>query len=139
MDLLERTIPVPETGCMLWEGFWHPRFQYGRVMLSPRAEQAHRAVWASVHGPIPKGMCVLHRCDTPPCCNPAHLFLGTHADNMRDMAKKGRGARQKNTHCPHGHLLSGANLYLNPRGARVCRSCTRAAGVAYSKRMKRRA
>jgi hypothetical protein len=53
---------------------------------------AHRAVWAVLNGPIPECLDVLHRCDNPPCCNPGHLFLGTHSDNMTDMSRKGRGA-----------------------------------------------
>ena len=51
---------------------------------------AHRVAWEKAHGPIPKGMYVLHRCDNPPCINVEHLFLGTQAENMRDMAAKGR-------------------------------------------------
>lgn len=55
-------------------------------------------------GPIPEGLLVLHTCDIPVCCNPNHLFLGTHQDNMDDMVKKNRQARNK------GELSGSAKL-----------------------------
>lgn len=65
-------------------------FSLGR---KSRSFRAHRFAWEITRGPIPDGLHVLHRCDNPPCCNPDHLFLGTHIDNVADMVAKGRGAK----------------------------------------------
>ncbi len=62
---------------------------YGRVRINDRAFLAHRVAWSLAHGD-PGESCVLHRCDNPKCCNVAHLFLGSHQDNMTDKAAKGR-------------------------------------------------
>lgn len=51
---------------------------------------AHRLAWMLTSGEIPAGMLCCHRCDNPPCCNPAHIFLGTHLDNAADSVRKER-------------------------------------------------
>ena len=78
--------------CRLWPGYTD-RFGYGRLNRNGKTLLAHRFVWTQTFGPIPSGMCVCHSCDQPSCVNPNHLFLGTQADNMRDMARKGRSTR----------------------------------------------
>jgi hypothetical protein len=63
---------------------------YGQTWDGKNVVLAHRMAWSLVNGPIPEGAHIRHSCDNPPCCNPAHLEIGTHADNMRDMAVRGR-------------------------------------------------
>ena len=76
-------------GCLLWSGGKN-RQGYGKIWWRGKDGRAHRAAWEKANGPIPKGLFVLHRCDNPSCINPAHLFLGTHAQNMADKVTKGR-------------------------------------------------
>lgn len=80
--------------CLEWQGCRTGR-GYGMVSAKSisqrRNDRAHRVSFRLFVGPIPAGLFVLHRCDNPTCVAPAHLFLGTHTDNMRDMAEKGRG------------------------------------------------
>ncbi|MCK5341972.1 MAG: HNH endonuclease [Candidatus Heimdallarchaeota archaeon] len=68
----------------------HKVGRYGRFHLNNKDEMAHRFSWVIHNGQIPEEMDVLHHCDNPSCVNPAHLFLGTHQDNMRDALRKGR-------------------------------------------------
>lgn len=75
--------------CWPWTAHTHYK-GYGVFGIDGYAEKAHRVSWEITNGEIPKGMCVCHKCDNPPCCNPNHLFLGTTGDNTRDSVRKGR-------------------------------------------------
>ncbi len=92
--MLENYIPEPNTGCWLWLGPYARR-DYGHVSGFTGETLAHRLFWRHHRGAPPPGLHVLHRCDTPACVNPAHLFLGTDADNIHDMMAKGRAFWQK--------------------------------------------
>ena len=81
--------------CWLWKaatnGQGYGAFSIGsRILHTKRAVLAHRQAWELTYGPIPDGLCVLHHCDTPRCCNPSHLWLGSIAENNADMVAKGR-------------------------------------------------
>lgn len=87
--------PEPTSGCWLWFGCSNPR-GYGKVGSGDgRTLLAHRASWMVHRGEIPDGLCVLHKCDTPSCINPEHLFLGTYRDNAIDREAKGRGGQYR--------------------------------------------
>lgn len=84
------------TPCRLWPGTLH-KAGYGvfyETVAGRRVQVlAHRRAYETAIGPIPAGLCVLHRCDTPACTEPAHLFVGSRAENARDRDAKLRQAR----------------------------------------------
>ena len=106
----------PKDGAMNDECIIHPgpydRDGYART----HGDGAHRLAWVAANGrPVPDGLCVLHSCDTPPCVNPAHLWVGTRKDNHADAVRKGRMPKP-----PHpkgyGHPCPWKGATLGPRG-----------------------
>lgn len=80
-------------GCWLWTGAKTTEANpYGVIRHLTVKRLAHRVAWELEHGPIPDGLHVCHRCDTPLCVRGDHLFLGTNAENTADKIRKGRGA-----------------------------------------------
>ncbi len=84
-------VAIDAKGCWIWKGA--KQRGYGALKWGGRSapmQRAHRAAWEAWNGSIRGGLHVLHRCDVKACCNPAHLFLGTHKENMADLHAKGK-------------------------------------------------
>lgn len=97
--------------------------QYGTFRVDGANKRAHRWLLGALRGAaLRSDELACHRCDNPPCCNPSHLFIGSAADNSRDMAAKGRSGGQRKTHCPSGHAYTPDNVYIS-QGSRNCRTC----------------
>jgi hypothetical protein len=89
--MAERTRAMP-SGCIEYQGYIDPA-GYGRIGVNGVMEYTHRYVYKRDVGEIPKGYFVMHSCDNPPCCNPAHLRVGTALENVQDRHAKGRSAK----------------------------------------------
>jgi hypothetical protein len=106
--------------CWIWQGRLNPA-GYGMVLGYTRA---HRVAYELHYGEFDYKLEILHKCDNPSCCNPAHLRAGTHGDNMADMSAKGRcnSYNSKKTECKHGHLFTQKSTGYQ-KGKRYCKIC----------------
>lgn len=131
--------------CWPWRGL--RSHGYGIKYFQKKREMAHRLAWVLKYGDLPADMCVCHKCDNPPCCNPRHLFLGSKSDNMADKVKKDRQAKGKrhaaaiSKSVPRGEFHHAAVLtaeivrkirIIRALGLESLRSCSIRLGISYS-------
>ncbi len=110
------------TGCWNWTGA-KTGHGYGCFGVWPKNHRAHRWIFTQTFGSIPKGQVVCHRCDNRLCVNPDHLFLGTQAENLRDMLRKGRQVAGEKSHLYKGVMtdeMAATIRLLRSRGHRNC-------------------
>ena len=118
MYILDRCTPEPNSGCWLWD-MSLDQDGYGRAKFEEIKTPAHRISYMAFNGDVGE-MMVCHKCDTPACVNPDHLWLGTAKDNMDDAVKKGH--RHK-THCRNGHKFTSENTYFKRYKGKISKSC----------------
>lgn len=113
-----------DSECWLWIAGTNIK-GYGRFKVGKRFESAHRVSWVLANGQVPPGhgyhgTIIMHRCDNPRCCNPAHLMAGSAQDNVQDMLAKGRhGARLAPHNAAHYDMI-----VSDPRGIRLLSAAT---------------
>ena len=128
----------PNSGCWIWGGAT-THDGYAVYKINNKTYYAHRSVYEKEKGPIPDGLTLDHICRVRCCVNPNHLEPMTLRDNI---AKGNYGWRKDQTHCKHGHELSGYNVMINKSsgrnrtGGRQCRECGKIAARNYYKKKK---
>lgn len=115
-----------DDACWPWLSGKNPA-GYGRFRVHPKTYLATRWLMSHLLGrplrydaELKEFVC--HRCDNPPCVNPAHLYIGDGFTNMQDCSQRGRHHWAKKTHCPQGHEYTPDNIYMSG-GRRNCRAC----------------
>jgi hypothetical protein len=119
----------PATACWIWTASKNNQ-GYGRIRFQEKEYLAHRLSYIAHIGDLLDSDCVCHRCDTPLCVNPSHLFIGTHKSNAEDKVKKRRHPRHSADTCLHGHPYADGSYYIytrpDGRKLRRCRACLKA-------------
>jgi len=96
---------------------------YGHLRINNKDCYSHRMVYIETYGSIPEGLCILHTCNNPKCCNPKHLYVGTHADNMEQMSKDGRsnmGEKHPNSRLSNQIIIKIRFLYSTGKYSQKC-------------------
>lgn len=123
--------PEPNSGCWLWVGSLNEnRGKYGRFFVGRKSIRAHRASYLIATGKCPADRFVCHKCDTPQCVNPDHLFLGEPKDNTWDMIKKGRAKSVRGA--AHGKAKLSADDVLTIRNLLANGAVQRKVAALYS-------
>lgn len=104
IHLEQNSEKIPISGCWIWTKSIHPD-GYGSITYKNKSWKVHRLSYLIFNGTL-EDKYVLHRCDTPSCINPDHLWLGTPSDNMKDMSNKGR---KKGGNFKHGRYAKAHN------------------------------
>lgn len=118
--------------CHPWTGSDDGQHGYGRFRIGGRTIGTARWLLGYLRGqPLNSDEEACHHCDNPPCCNPLHLYVGDHAQNIRDMWLRGRAnfvpakINSLKTSCPQGHPYDEVNTRIDRLGRRSCRACRR--------------
>lgn len=113
LERFHRSYSVDANGCWIWTRKREKRrgrLAYGKFSVRSNGDRkmppAHRWIFQQIHGPLPMGILVLHRCDVPGCVNPDHLYAGTHQQNMNDRKDRDRhdGKRRRGANHPLARL-----------------------------------
>ena len=122
--------------CWLWQGAPDKRTGRGSFSILGFSMSAPRAAYLIAKGAV-GNLFACHSCDNPRCVNPAHLWLGTNSENIRDAVNKGRVKRARRTHCPSGHKITPDNRltrYRENTKYYICKICDRASKKRYRDR-----
>jgi HNH endonuclease len=128
-DIKARCVVDQATGCWIWQGARSDK-GYGQAGVKGRVIRIHRLAYLASRGRIPKGAHILHRCDNPPCANPAHVFAGTNHANVADRVRKGRSSHQPRPYETYDRGEDNPSAKLTWAVVRAARECYARGGVS---------